>query len=397
MTTIDDKTKSRGGGQTPPPLLPYLCGSRSIQGCSPSSVLGFPSMKAHGTQKRNQNLIVVDGEILVVAREKIWVTADNPRVSFLMPRRMPEYKSIIRLLLIVLIAFTSMSVSASAQSISTKSGRVLLSVQPGDRPFDVTQHAINLQDIVALNVRRDGIAALDDPKFLTAAQAKGLWSSSDRVLGLHFNGEAKAYPIRIMDGHEVVNDRVGGRPVLVTWCQLCGSGIAYDPVIRGQLYRFGVACLLYKWNLLLYDRLTESLWSQLLCAAVTGPLTGTRLSVLPAENTTWGAWKEMHPDTLIMSLVTSQLADPHGLLGSAALFVSVAGINKIYPLSELKRTRSPMPDKIGGYSVVIIFDRRSETARVEGADQVLVTSFVSSIKPLKELYPSAEIYEARHP
>ena len=120
-------------------------------------------------------------------------------------------------------------------------------------------------------------------------------------MGVDLDGEAVAYPIRILNWHEVVNDVVGGKPVVVTYCPLCGSGVVFDGRVGGKRVLFGVSGLLYNSDVLLYDRDTESLFSQLMMKAITGPYRGTGLEVLPAVATTWKAWRRRHPDTKILS------------------------------------------------------------------------------------------------
>ncbi len=174
-------------------------------------------------------------------------------------------------------------------------------------------------------------------------------------------------------------------------------------MINGRRYEFGVSGLLYKQNMLFFDRETDSLWSQLLSEAVTGPLAGTRLTVLPAENTSWEAWLQAHPNTLVLSFKTGYSRDykedPYAaapINRSPALLVSVAGTTRIYPFSELKKARSPLVDQLAGHPVTIVFDRQSKTARVEGADAAAVTSIVSFLDDLKAFYPKAGIYRVRH-
>ena len=118
------------------------------------------------------------------------------------------------------------------------------------------------------------------------------------------DGRARAYPLSILEWHEVVNDRLGG-PLLVTYCPLCGSGVVAERRIGsgprgGIVTSFGVSGLLWRGNLVLYDRATGSLWSQLLGRAVRGPRTGERLRLLPSRLTTWGEWREGHPDTEVL-------------------------------------------------------------------------------------------------
>jgi len=107
-------------------------------------------------------------------------------------------------------------VSSRPQTVIVEPRRNLQPAGPGKQPFDVTRHTIPLREIVS-SVPRDIISALSDPTFLSADQARGLLKDSDRVLGVSWNGEAKAYPVGILNWHELVNDAVAGRPVLVSW------------------------------------------------------------------------------------------------------------------------------------------------------------------------------------
>lgn len=141
----------------------------------------------------------------------------------------------------------------------------------GQRPFDVTQHLIRLGEIQAGGPPKNGIPALDHPAFVNASEADRNLEASDMILGIAFKGFAKAYPVRILNWHEVVNDDVGKQPVLISWCPLCGSGLVYDPRANGSRYTFGVSGLLYQQNLLLFDHETESLWSQIRGQSVQAP------------------------------------------------------------------------------------------------------------------------------
>src|SRR5215472_13151423 len=100
----------------------------------------------------------------------------------------------------------------------------------GQRPFNVTRHRIPLSNIQSGGPGKDGIPALNHPAFTSAAEGDQILKPSDGVLGVEFDGIAKAYPIRILNWHEVINDDVGHQPVLVSWCPLCGSGLVYSPI-----------------------------------------------------------------------------------------------------------------------------------------------------------------------
>ncbi len=147
---------------------------------------------------------------------------------------------------------------------------------------------------------KDGIPSLDNPEFVKVPDADFI-KDEDRVLGITINGVSKAYPVKILNWHEIVNDSIREVFFAITYCPLCGSGVAFDSSIDGQVLSFGVSGLLYNSDVLLYDRETESLWSQLLSKAVTGKYRGESLKMLPVKHTTWADWKYLHPATLVLS------------------------------------------------------------------------------------------------
>lgn len=166
--------------------------------------------------------------------------------------------------------------------------------------FDLTDSLIPAREIKGGGPPRDGIRALTDPPLQSAATASWL-DEEDRVIGVYLDGHAVAYPMQILNWHEVVNAVVGGRPITVTYCPLCGTGIVFDATIGGRRVIFGVSGLLYQSDVLLYDRFSESLVSQLMMQAVTGPLRGTKLTAIPVAHTTWEAWVKRHPETMVLS------------------------------------------------------------------------------------------------
>lgn len=194
-------------------------------------------------------------------------------------------------------------------AVKVETRAVYLPADRGQTLFNVTRHLIPLGDIQAGGPPKDAIPALNHPSFTSAAAGDEALKPSDIVLGLEFDGVAKAYPIRMLNWPEVVNDDVGHQPVLVSWCPLCGSALVYNPVSLGHMHTFGVSGLLYKRNLLLYDRETDSLWSQLGGVAVTGDMAGTSLDLLPATETTWASWKKSHPQTVVLSFNTGYRRD----------------------------------------------------------------------------------------
>ncbi len=178
--------------------------------------------------------------------------------------------------------------------------------------FDLSDALIPAAAIERGGSPRDGIPAIDHPRFLPASRA-GL-ADDDRVLGLAHGGVVRAYPVAILNWHEVVNDRVAGLPVAVTYCPLCGTGVAFDARLGGAgrlAAVFAVSGLLFNSDVLLYDRGTESLWSQLMFQAVSGPLKGQRLRRLPISHTSWADWRRRHPGSEVLSRDTGFERDYH--------------------------------------------------------------------------------------
>ena len=162
---------------------------------------------------------------------------------------------------------------------------------------------VRTEEIVWGGVAFEGIPALDRPATISAATAADL-SPSEPVFGVTVGDEARAYPLRILDWHEMVNDVVGGVPISLAYCTLCGSGIVYDGrAPDGAIYDFGSSGLLMRSNKLMVDRQTRSLWNQLTGRPVVGPLAeeAFRLRVLPSVVTTWEAWSRLHPETRVLS------------------------------------------------------------------------------------------------
>ena len=165
---------------------------------------------------------------------------------------------------------------------------------------------ISAQEILWGGVSVDGIPPLNLPRFRTAAQVADWIFADDQVIGVEINGDARAYPRRIIDWHEMVNDTVGGVPVSLAYCTLCGSAILYDSRYGDEVYRFGTSGLLYRSNKLMYDKNTRSLWEQYTGEPAWGSLVGTgiRLKTLPVVHTTWEEWLAAHPDTKVLDINT---------------------------------------------------------------------------------------------
>lgn len=163
-----------------------------------------------------------------------------------------------------------------------------------------TPKTIDLEDLKQGCPSRDCIRSLDDPAYVSAAAADFL-DETDYVIGIGIGDDYRAYPTAILDRHEIVNDTIGGEPVAVTWCPLCGSAVGIRRSVNGNVTEFGVSGLLYNSDLVLYDRTTETLWDQIEASGIVGPLTGTELELVPVTMTRWSRWREAHPGTLVLS------------------------------------------------------------------------------------------------
>ena len=176
--------------------------------------------------------------------------------------------------------------------------------------FHGMPHTIRVDEIIWGGVKVDGIPPLENAQFIPAAEADYL-GKKNIVFGVYVNGEARAYPKRILAWHEMANDTIGGVDVTLVYCTLCGSAVLYDQHIGERRFEFGTSGFLYRSNKLMYDRETRSLWSALEGRPVTGKLAGSDLELkrLPIVTTTWEAWRRKHPETTVLSLETGHRRD----------------------------------------------------------------------------------------
>ena len=175
--------------------------------------------------------------------------------------------------------------------------------------FSIT--AVDLAEILSGGPPRDGIPALFDPAMIPAAQDDTL-SPRDPVLVLDLPGHpARAYPLRYLTWHEIVNDQVGDVPVAVTYCPLCNTGMIFDRRLGGRVLSFGVSGRLRHSDMIMYDHQTESWWQQALGQGIVGTLTGQTLTLLPAWLDGWDAFRVAYPDGLVMAQPGG--ARPYGL------------------------------------------------------------------------------------
>jgi hypothetical protein len=274
-------------------------------------------------------------------------------------------------------------------------GQLLSRIDPGFGEFLSDEHPslLRTEEVQWGGVLVDGIPALDNAAMIPAGEADYLMPG-EPVFGIALNGDARAYPLRILDWHEMANDVVGGVPVSLAYCTLCGAGIAFDGrAPNGETYDFGSSGFLYRSNKLMYDRQTRTLWNQLTGEPVLGPLVREgegpqlRLDLLPVVLTTWEAWQEQHPDTQVLDLETGFERVYLPGAAYASYFASedtmfpvwqrddllpdkarvytlrVDGVPKAYPLHQLTQEKV-VNDTLGETPLVLVAGRG--TVEVEG-------------------------------
>ena len=169
---------------------------------------------------------------------------------------------------------------------------------------------IRLDEIRWGGVRRDGIPPLKNPKMIAARDATWL-QADDIVFGVAINGDVRAYPKRILAWHEMFKDRIGGRELAGVYCTLCGALVLYDVTVAGVQHELGTSGFLYRSNKLMYDHVTQSMWSTLTGTPVVGALVGKGIELQPLHvvTTTWKEWRQRHPATQVLSLDTGHRRD----------------------------------------------------------------------------------------
>ena len=250
--------------------------------------------------------------------------------------------------------------------------------------FRSANRSVPLPDAQPALIRslRDAIPPIYEPRFATAAETDAWLDDSDIVLGYADGDEAFAYPVKILNFHEMVSHQVNGHDILASYCPLCRSGIVYDRRLPGTeaALVLGNTSALYESDMVMFDHQTGSYWNQISGEAIVGSLTGQRMSILPAQMTTWSMWKSLYPDTQALSEdtgfnrnyrrdpfadygaelnsggrfffpVSDAGRDPRLDPGEIVLGLEVDGVRRAYPLALLGD--DVVQDTIGQSSVVI--------------------------------------------
>lgn len=280
--------------------------------------------------------------------------------------------------------------------------------------FDLANGSIPADEIFGGGPPRDGIPALTNPRFTSVAEVDWL-DTDDRLIAIEIDGEAKAYPLRILNWHEIVNDRVAGTPVVVTYCPLCGTGMVFDPRVDGRRLEFGVSGLLYNSDVLMYDLETKSLWSQIERHAVTGEMLGAQLESLPAVHTTWRHWSEQNPEGLVLSRDTGHARDydrdPYLLYSNSprtmfpvnhsddrlaakvlVLGIEIDGATTAFPLDQLAHQPKPIRTRVGEQELFVYYFPTTETAFATTPEGEMIPATLAFWFAWSAFHPATELW-----
>jgi Protein of unknown function (DUF3179) len=231
---------------------------------------------------------------------------------------------------------------------------------------DFAKHTIDLSEIRSGGPSKDGIPAIDNPQFRLVDEVTDL-AATEPVITLRIQDDARAYPLRILTWHEIVNDTVGGAPVVVTYCPLCNAAIAFDRRAGGRVLDFGTTGKLRHSDLVMYDRQTESWWQQYTGTAIVGELAGIELKLLPVRVESFGRFVRQYPEGRVLVPNDPSLrpygANPYvGYDGSSLPFLYEGS----YPEGI-----APMAYVVAVGSEAWSLDLLREAGRIEAGDLVL--------------------------
>ncbi|MTI87875.1 MAG: DUF3179 domain-containing protein [Balneolaceae bacterium] len=232
---------------------------------------------------------------------------------------------------------------------------------------------------------KDGIPSIDDPVF-SPAHTVDYVQDERLIIGVKIGDEIKAYTHQVLDWHEVVNDHMGNFHYSLTYCPLTGTGIAWDRTIDGKVTEFGVSGLLYRNNLIAYDRNTETNWSQMQIRAVNGPLSGERLPTFHTVETTWETWKEMYPNSQVITTKTGY-SRPYNDYAYGRLYLT----NHDYTLFSIKHENDRLPNKTLVHAALIGGEVASDKADVRVYP---INEMSDSIRVINETYSSKKLVAA---
>jgi hypothetical protein len=285
------------------------------------------------------------------------------------------------------------------------------------------KHTVPLDKIVSGGPPQDGIPSIDNPKFQSVQEADKILEDSEFVLGLNINGDRRAYPLQILVWHEIVNDVVGGEPVAITYCPLCFTNQVFNRTLSdGNIVEFGTSGKLYNSNLVMYDRQSNSLWSQALGEGIVGDYSGVKLERIPFDIAYWKEWKELYPESKVLSRDTGSVrpygADPYGdyytndlilfpvanddkRLGLKEIVIGLEDENqyKAYKLQDIE-TKKIVNDVVGDRKIALVslqpfmvrvFDRIIDNNEDKGEKIAVELFYNKTTNTLRDIVTDSEV------
>lgn len=293
---------------------------------------------------------------------------------------------------------------------------------------DGVKHSVPLEEIISGGPPPDGIPSIDQPKFISTAEADRWLADTEPGLAFSRGQTQRFYPYQIIVWHEIVNDTVPAlsgiegesERILVTYCPLCLTGFVFDPLVRGERVEFGTSGKLWKSNLVMYDRKTDSLWPQVLGEAVVGEMTGAKLRLLESDQMRYGEWKKRFPSGQVLSRDTGAArfygSNPYGdyfrpvdfalslagtrdrrLAPEEFIFgLVLSGKAKAYP-TRLVKERGEVRDEFQGAKMLLRHDQELDVVRMfqERLDGTLerVNPFSAFWFSWVSAHPDTEVYQ----
>lgn len=280
--------------------------------------------------------------------------------------------------------------------------------------FDTSNAIIPIDRILSGGPPPDGIPSIDEPKFVPVGDVEFL-RARDEVILYTRGDETRIYPFRILVWHEIVNDQIGEQTVAVTYCPLCGTAMVFDRTLNNEVLEFGVSGLLYNSDVLLFDRQTESLWTQLGRKGISGTHVGKKMDWLASEQMTWAAAKTNFPSAQVLSLETGypknydseayveyknsprnsfpvkfsrdELERKAWVLG-----IEINGTAKAYPIEALTRAKR-LQDEMSLTRLSVIYDPETQFASVTNRETgEPIPSVRSYWFAWQAFYPETEVW-----
>lgn len=361
-------------------------------------------------KQQNQKIRQIFGLIILATALFIWTGADRAFQAWTL-ENLPESWT-----QIVTQFEEGLNIEDQIQRLNQSASTSINQRRPVSLQMDFEGAKIAESDLIQGCPGKDCIPSIDQPKFETVEQADSWLEADDLVFGINFQGTTRAYPQKIMDWHEIVNDNFEDVPVAVTFCPLCGSAVAFERFVDGQVAEFGVSGLLHNSDLIMYDRNEGSLWQQITGEAVVGPAArrDERLKLVPIITVPWSQWMDQHPSTQVLSIDTgfSRNYDryPYGdYEQSQRLLFQVPGLDqtihiktvvygvelgdyaKAYPI-DLLRQEGRIEDTIGDSQIVLELES-------DGRVNVVDLETDESLVPVRmfwfawvAFYPETELY-----